>query len=691
MNNPSTGVNTLDDFGDDVRRQRRLFSEVQEVAHIGIWEWQVGHDRVTWSPELYRIYGLTPQEYAPTFEGYLQKVHPRDRERVRATVERMFIDQTSFTQDEQILRPDGSIRCLHTWGHALLDDGGHVARLIGVCQDVTEQKIAEEQLRQSERRFRLIVENAGEGIWLGDEDGRTLFANATMTQILGYTPDEMKGRSVFTFIERSQRSAAKAHLSRRRQGEGTHFDLSLRHKNGTRVWTTVAANPMYGPDGRYVGVQAIIEDVTWKRQSEVLLAAQRDIFDLLATGNSMTDALTILLRAIETLIEGVIGSVLLLDEERQCLLPAAAPNLPDAFSRAIHGARIGPHAGSCGTAAYRGELVIVEDIQNDPLWAEYRDLAKSHGLRACWSSPIFSVDFKVLGTFAMYFREVRRPTASDIQLVIDAAGAAALVIQHVQTRESLAMALRTREVLIEQERKARSEAEQAVQVRDEFLSAASHELRTPLTPLKMQAQVLARIVADDDPRGSVSSEQLRTLVEGVGKQVSKLLKVSEDLLNVARIGAGELRLKRQTCDLAGIVREVSRRYREDSEKARCPLHIHADSSVIGEWDPEQIERIVINLLTNAMKFGAGKPIDISVTLRDGGACLQVKDAGIGIAEEDQGKLFKRSERIAPLMHFGGLGLGLYITKEIVNAHGGTIQVESALGQGACFVVNLPAH
>jgi signal transduction histidine kinase len=177
----------------------------------------------------------------------------------------------------------------------------------------------------------------------------------------------------------------------------------------------------------------------------------------------------------------------------------------------------------------------------------------------------------------------------------------------------------------------------------------------------------------------------------VCKQVSKLLKLSEDLLSVARFAAGELTVKRQACDLAAIAREASERYCEEAEKADCPLHVHADASVIGEWDREQIERVVINLLTNAMKFGAGKPIEISVTSHDCGACLQVKDGGIGIAEEDQRRLFKRFERIAPLMHFGGLGLGLYITREIVNAHGGTIQVRSALGQGACFVVNLPAR
>ena len=670
MISPSLDVASLDDFGDELRRQRRLFAEVQEVAHIGVWEWEVARGRVTWSPEMYRIYALTPEEYTPTFEGYLQIVHPRDRARVRATIERLFIDQKSFTHEERILRPDGSMRWLRTWAHALLDERGQVARMIGVCQDVTEQKIADEQLRESERRYRLIVEDADEGIWVGDEVGKTLFTNARLAEMLGYSPDEMKGRSVFTFIDRSHRSVAKAHLSRRRQGERTHFDLNLRHKNGSRVWTSVAANSMYGADGRYAGVQAIVDDVTSQRQSQVLLAAQRDMFDLLATTDSLTEALNILLRAIETLSEGVIGSVLLLDEQGQRLLTGAAPNLPDAFNRAIHGASIGPSAGSCGTAAYRGELVVVEDIQSDPLWADYRDLARSNGLRACWSSPIFSKDFKVLGTFGMYFREVRRPSASDVQLVIDAAGAAALAIQHVRVRESLA---------------------KAVEVREAFLSAASHELRTPLTPLKMQAQLLARMVAGGDPRALVRSHDLGTLVDGVSRQVSKLLTLSEDLLSVARIGAGELTLKRETCDLAAIAREVAERYSEDAGKAHCPLHVHADADVIGEWDREQLERVVTNLLTNAIKFGAGKPIDISVTPQKGGACLQVKDAGLGIAEEDQGKLFKRFERVAPLMHFGGLGLGLYISREIVNAHGGTIQARSAPGQGACFVVTLPAH
>src|SRR5262249_55419719 len=134
---------------DALLRQSRLFTEAQAAAHIGVWEWEVGQPTVTWSPELYRIYGVTQDEYTPTFEGYLAKVHPYDRGRVRKAIEDTLYRQTSFSQDEQIIRPDGSIRQLHTWGHAVCDANGHLARLIGVCQDITDRKAAEEQVRRS--------------------------------------------------------------------------------------------------------------------------------------------------------------------------------------------------------------------------------------------------------------------------------------------------------------------------------------------------------------------------------------------------------------------------------------------------------------------------------------------------------------------------------------------------------------
>jgi PAS domain S-box-containing protein len=674
---------------DALRRQSRLFSDTQAVAHIGVWEWEVGQPTVMWSPELYRIYGVAPEDYTPTFEGYLAKVHPRDRVRVRSAIEEAFVHQTSFSQDEQILRPDGSIRQLHTWGHAVSDSEGHLARLIGVCQDITEQRAAEERVRRSEERYRLIVENAAEGIWLSDADSRTIFVNGRIAEILGYTVDEMKGRSVFHFMDRAHRDEAKVQLFKRRQGARGHFEFPLRRKDGSRVWTSVSISPLFGEDGTYAGALAVIDDITWRRQSQVLLAAQRDMFDLLATGGSLTGALTVLVVAIETLIEGVISSVLLLDENTRTLVGGVAPNLPDAFTQAIDGAPIGPVAGSCGTAAYRGDLVIVEDVEIDPLWADYRQLAKAHGLRACWSSPIFSSDCNVLGTFAMYFRDVRRPTEADIRLVRDAAGAAALAIEHIRARDSLAKALLQREAVIEQERHAKLEAQKAVQLREDFISIASHELRTPLTPLNIQTQLLEQLSTHADLQATRTWDELRRLIDGLGKQVNRLLKVVENLLNAARIGAGQLTLKPRTCDLTQIVNDVTAVYADEMLKARCKLLLHAEAPVVGQWDPEQVERVVVNLVSNAIKFGAGSPIEISVTSEQGAARLHVRDHGIGIAKEDQGKMFMRFERVSPVNHFGGLGLGLYIAKTIVSAHGGSIEVESAPGQGACFVVRLP--
>jgi PAS domain S-box-containing protein len=658
-----------------IEKNQRLLVEAQEVAHIGIWDWNLDEPVVNWSSVLYRIYGVTPQEYTPSYAGYLQKVHPDDRERVRHTLERVFKEHISFSLDEQILRPDGSIRHLHTWGHPVLDSHGKLIRMIGVCQDVTERKLAEEKLHQSEERYRSIVETAEEGIWLINEESITVFVNQKMADMFGYTVDEMIGKHIFFFMNEEQQVKAKIYLARRRQGLREHFDFNFYKKDGSKIWTTIATNPLYGKNGKYSGALAVVNEITQRKEMEILLTAQRDIFEFLATSGSLTGALDILVRAIETIMDGVIASVLLLDEEGKHLLIGAAPNLPDAYNRAVHGSAIGPAAGCCGTSAYRGELVIVEDIEKDPLWVDYRQMALPHGLRACWSHPIFSKDCKVLGTFAMYFHEVRRPKESELQLVRDVTSAAALAIQHMRTRDSLAKAL--------------IESQKSVQLREDFIAIASHELRTPLTPLKMQAQLMKRYLAEGIASDPAKIENLKNLATGVDWQTDRLSKLTDDLLNAARIGASELLLDRQECDLSKIVQDVVKLYAEEIKKAKCRVELQIEPHVVGKWDQLQLERVVVNLLSNSLKYGCSKPIEISVMRKDKMAIFQVRDQGIGITKEDQSKLFERFQRAASLRHYGGLGLGLYISQEIVRAHGGTIQLKSELGQGSCFTVKLP--
>jgi signal transduction histidine kinase len=173
------------------------------------------------------------------------------------------------------------------------------------------------------------------------------------------------------------------------------------------------------------------------------------------------------------------------------------------------------------------------------------------------------------------------------------------------------------------------------------------------------------------------------------RQVARLAELVTKLLDVTRIGAGQLQLDIEEFDFVPVVREIVERFAEPALAAGSPLRIHSPQLLIVRADRSRLDQVVTNLLSNAVKFGAGKPID--VTLQDDASRFQltVRDHGIGIASEYSLRIFNRFERAVSTRHYGGLGLGLYITRRIVEAHGGTIQVDSAPGAGATFTINLP--
>jgi signal transduction histidine kinase len=234
-----------------------------------------------------------------------------------------------------------------------------------------------------------------------------------------------------------------------------------------------------------------------------------------------------------------------------------------------------------------------------------------------------------------------------------------------------------------------NEAQAAVRLRDEFLSVASHELRTPLTPLHLQLQILRREAQDPAMTLERLRERVKRAVEGSESQVRKLADLINDLLDVSRISAGRLQLELGPVDFAEVVRDVVARFEPQALKADCALTLEVPASLVGRWDRRRLEQVVTNLLTNALKYGAGRPVHLHLTSEEGRARLTVRDEGIGIAPQDQGRIFERFERAVSERHFGGMGLGLYICRQIVDALRGTIGVRSEPGQGATFQVVLP--
>ncbi|MCM2324667.1 MAG: HAMP domain-containing histidine kinase, partial [Oligoflexia bacterium] len=232
------------------------------------------------------------------------------------------------------------------------------------------------------------------------------------------------------------------------------------------------------------------------------------------------------------------------------------------------------------------------------------------------------------------------------------------------------------------------EARDAVRVRDDFMSIASHELRTPLTPLKVQLQMIQRL-AEKDLLATYPKEQLNKLVGLTDRQLARLSTLIDDLLDITRIASGRFELRPEEVRLGALVQDVTSRYLPHMPMPTPVVNLALNDTATGRWDRLRIEQVVMNLLSNALKYGDGKPVEISTRTERDKAVLTVQDHGMGIAPEDQERIFNRFERAVSSQHFGGLGLGLYITRQIVQAHEGTIRVESELGKGSRFIVELP--
>jgi signal transduction histidine kinase len=230
------------------------------------------------------------------------------------------------------------------------------------------------------------------------------------------------------------------------------------------------------------------------------------------------------------------------------------------------------------------------------------------------------------------------------------------------------------------------DARQAIALRDEFLSIASHELKTPLTAMKMQTQMrLRRVERGDAP----ASERLAEMFAADNLQLDRLARLIDDMLDISRMRAGKVDLHRTVADLAACTREVVARFQPHIAATQSLVVVEAPEPVVGEWDINRLEQVIGNLLSNALKYGQGNPVHLVVHRVGERARLVVRDQGIGIAPEDHARIFACFERAVVARSISGFGLGLHIVQHIINAHHGTVRVDSAPAAGATFTVELP--
>lgn len=318
-----------------------------------------------------------------------------------------------------------------------------------------------------------------------------------------------------------------------------------------------------------------------------------------------------------------------------------------------------------------GSAVRSDDITKDSRYghnAPYKGMPKGHPpLRSYLAVSVVSRQGEVLGGIFLGHVEAGIFKDREEKVVKALAAQAAIAIDNAR--------------LFQKNR-------EAIETRDEFLSICSHELRTPLTSLKLQNQLVERALQQDSV---LDRERFSQLVKRSGNQVDRLVRLVEEMLDISRIRSGKLAIVAERVDMISLTRETLERFAAQLQAMKCVVTLSAPAELHGDWDKLRLEQVVVNLLTNAMKYGQGKPIHIEIQKAADHVLLSVKDQGIGIAKEHQTRIFERFERAISKSEISGLGLGLYIVKQIVELHGGTIRVESELGKGSQFIVDLPLH
>ncbi len=562
---------------------------------------------------------------------------------------------------------------------------------------------------------------------------RILDVNRRTRQMFGLTETELVQTDLLALCPPRQSDGQPSaqllasYAERIMAGEVHLFELEMRHSSGQAIACEMRMVPLTTPEHRLMHVRIV--DITARKQAAALRDGKNALLEMIARGAPQQQTLDRLVRLIEAQLDGGHCTVMLLNPDGQTVHSAAGPSMPEAYLQALNGLAIGPTAGSCGTAMYRKEAVIVSDILNDPLWAPYREAAVHFGLRACWSIPILLDRDTVLGSFAMYYREVRTPTEDDRELIRTASHLAGIAIGRNRREEELQ---RHREHLEELVKARTAELQQAKEdaehandelttaldnlsmtqdelVRRDKLAAlgalvagVAHELNTPIGNSLMMASSMSERTAA--LRGELESGLRRSVLADYLEQAANADEVVLRNLNRAanlvesfkRIAVDDGSSQRSRFKLGDVVAELLQAVQ--GEVRQRGLELIEDVEHWQEMDsyPGPLAQALHILIENSLVHGFSQRNhhqqgSITLSAHDSGngeIAITLSDTGIGIPAENLSRIY--DPFFTTRMGAGGTGLGLYITHNIVTGVlGGRIEAASTPGHGTSFMLRLP--
>lgn len=431
---------TLERANQEITGADKFFSLSLDMLFIA-----TGDCLIKINPAFTNILGYDEKELLDT--PYLSFVHPDD---VQVTLHEV----ANLQQGIQTIRFVNRLRCKdnsYRWFTWTVSPDTQTGLRYGVGHDITERKKAALKLSESENYLRTIIQSEPECIkLLGPKDELLEMNPAGLAMIEADNLEQVQGKSIMGIIHPQHKKAFGKLTRDVFKGESGELEFEIIGLKGTHRWLETHAVPMKSADGEIISLLGITRDITDRKKGESLIAGEKRVMEEIAFNNPLPEILNTISLSVETSLTDGLCSILLLDADGVHLRHGAALHLPEEYNLAIDGVAIGDNVGSCGTAAFRKETVIVSDIANDPLWVDFKDLALSYGLKACWSVPILSSDGNVLGTFAVYYQTPRLPQASDIELIERAANHVKIAIEKNRATENLGQSEEKFRTLVQQ-------------------------------------------------------------------------------------------------------------------------------------------------------------------------------------------------------------------------------------------------